>query len=134
MPEIVVLNRYYYKSGVFCIQSEKEIPITWYRMSLAIEEKQGNGHGVASKYGKLSVLAGLQGHHEESAPWLIKPVVAFLRCNDPHGERRDTLNFLMMVRRAPEDVQAKLVAIWRDAGLGELPEASPQQSSAGTEP
>ncbi|MBI2838416.1 MAG: tetratricopeptide repeat protein [Acidobacteria bacterium] len=96
----------------------------WYRESLAITEKQSKERGTAITCGQLGILAGLQQQYEESARWLIKSALAFARCSDQHGVRQGGGNFLVMVKTAPVDIRAKLVAMWRDAGLGEFPEAS----------
>ena len=98
----------------------------WYRKSLAISEKQGNEHGAASTYGQLGILAGLQERYEEAGRWLIKCVTAFARCNDPQGVHQTAANFMVIYRETPSDVQDKLAAMWREAGLGELPETPGQ--------
>ena len=105
----------------------------WYRKSLAIKEKLGNEHGAASTYGQLGIVAGFRGRFEQSGQWLIKCIQAFSRCNDQHGAQRNTANFMLFYREASADVQVKLAAMWREAGLGELPvgpdgaeEAEPQ--------
>lgn len=92
----------------------------WYRKSLAIKEKQGNEHGAASTYGQLGIVAGLQERYEESGQWLIKCIVTLARCNDAHGAQRSASNFMVFHGQAPAEVQAKLAAMWRDAGLGDL--------------
>ncbi len=90
----------------------------WYRKSLAIKEKQGNEHGAASTYGQLGILAGLQGHVDESGRWLIKGILAFMRCNDPEGVRRSESTFLVLHGVASPSDRAKLEALWKAAGLG----------------
>jgi hypothetical protein len=93
----------------------------WYRKSLAISEKQGNEYGAATTYAQLGILASMREQYEESGRWLIKCALAFARCNDVHNARRTTTNFMRNYHRAPADIQAKLAAMWRGAGLGELP-------------
>ena len=93
----------------------------WYLKSLAIEEKQGNEHGAASTYGQLGIVAGLQGHFEDAGRWLVKCIKAFLSANDPHAAQNNTHNFLILYRNAPPADQAKLRAIWQEAGLGDFP-------------
>jgi tetratricopeptide (TPR) repeat protein len=93
----------------------------WYHKSLAITEKQGNEHDAASTYGQLGILTGLQGHVYESGRWLIKCILAFSRCNDPDGVRRNTSCFLVSHEAASPSARAKLEALWKAAGLGDLP-------------
>ena len=94
----------------------------WYQKSLAIKEKQGNEHGAASTYGQLGIVAGLQERFEDSGRWLVKCIKTFLSVNDPHGAKRNESNFLVFYRNAPPAEQAKLRALWQEAGLGDFPE------------
>jgi tetratricopeptide (TPR) repeat protein len=93
----------------------------WYLKSLAIKEKRGNLHGAALTYGQLGVIARKQGNFEESGQWLTRSITAFQRTHDQHLLERAIGNFLVTYRQAPPDVQQKLEAIWRDAGLGAFP-------------
>jgi tetratricopeptide (TPR) repeat protein len=94
----------------------------WYRKALAIKEKLGNEHGAAITYGQLGITAALQEHFEDAGRWLVKSIATFARSRDPEGAKRNARNFLLVYQRAPAATQAKLKAIWQDAGLGELPE------------
>ena len=96
----------------------------WYRRSLAIKEKQGDEHGAAITYGQLGILAGRQRHFIDSGQWLIKATVAFHRTADPHLVRQAAQNFLVTYRKAPAADQARLEALWNEAGLGPFPKPS----------
>jgi tetratricopeptide (TPR) repeat protein len=94
----------------------------WYRKAMAIFETQGNEHDAAITYGQLGITAALQEHFEDAGRWLVKSIATFARSRDPEGAKRNARNFLRFYQRAPAAEQAKLKAIWQDAGLGELPE------------
>ena len=94
----------------------------WYMKSLVIWEKQGNEHGAASSYGQLGINAGLQEHFQESGNWLIKSITTFARCNDEARAEDGAHNFMIFYSKAPNEDQAKLKAMWEEAGLGPLPE------------
>ncbi|MCP4353400.1 MAG: tetratricopeptide repeat protein [Desulfobacterales bacterium] len=94
----------------------------WYRKSLEISEKQGDEHGAALTYHQLGSLSGLQTNYEKAGQWLIKSVTAFLKWNDPENTQKGKNNFLIFYEQADSSVQAKLKAMWEDAGLEELSE------------
>ena len=94
----------------------------WYRKSLAIEEKRGNEHGAAQTYGQLGVVSALQANYLESGGYLIKCVLLFLQTQDPDAAARNTENFMIVYKQASHDEQQQLEAMWKDAGLGDLPE------------
>ena len=94
----------------------------WYRRSLAITEKVGDEHGAAKTYGQLGILASLQERFEESGQWLMKCCAGFANCNDADNVQQAATNFMVLYRQAPPDARAKLAAMWREAGLGELPQ------------
>jgi len=94
----------------------------WYLKSLAITEKQGNEHGAALTYNQLGVLSGKQEIFEESGRWLIKAIVAFINSNDNRTVKTSANNFMSIYRNAPDEVQAKLKAMWEEADLGPFPE------------
>jgi tetratricopeptide (TPR) repeat protein len=94
----------------------------WYLKSLEIEERLGDEHAAALTYGQLGILAGLQGQFEESGRWLIKAAVIFARVDAPHELGAAAGNFAISCRQAQPEVQQKLEAMWKEAGLGELPE------------
>ena len=94
----------------------------WYLKSLVIVEKQGHELGAATTYGQLGILAGMQDHFEASGKWLIKCISTFARCNVPNAAKRNAENFMTNYANAPSEIQAKLKAMWEEAGLGALPE------------
>jgi tetratricopeptide (TPR) repeat protein len=115
----------YHQLGVIAqARSDFAAAEEWYRKSLAIEEKHGNEHGAAITYGQLGIIAGLQGNFLDSGQWLIKSMLVFLRKQDPHEAARNTKNFTIIYKHAPPHEQEKLKSIWREAGLGELPNDS----------
>jgi len=93
----------------------------WCRKSLAIEEKQGNEHGAAISYMALGSLERLQKKYVASGAWLTKAAVVFLALKDLHLARQTSHNFMLSYRNAAPGDQQKLKAMWREAGLGELP-------------
>ena len=93
----------------------------WYLKSLEIEEKQGNEHGAASTYGQLGIVAGLQERFLESAEWLVKCIRAFKKCHDPHGVDRNARNFSVLLGVASSADKARMLKLWQEAGLGNLP-------------
>ena len=96
----------------------------WYHKSLAIKEKQGNEHGAASTYHQLGLLARAKRDFEESGRWFIRAHSAFVHTNDSHMASRALQEFLVTHRSAEPDEQAKLLAMWDQAGLGPLPEST----------
>ena len=96
----------------------------WYRKALAISEKQGDEHGAAITYAQLGVFAGAKGNFEESGRWFIRAVSAFVHTNDSHMANRALQGFLVTHRSAEPDEQAKLLAMWDQAGLGPFPEST----------
>ena len=64
----------------------------------------------------------MQERFEDSGRWLVKCIKTFLSVNDPHGAKRNESNFLVFYRNAPPAEQAKLRALWQEAGLGDFPE------------
>ena len=93
----------------------------WYQKALAIDEKHGNEHGAAFTYNQLGALAGRQGHFIDSGQWLIKAIVALHRARDPHNVRQAVHSLLVTYRNAPAADQARLEALWKEAGLGPVP-------------
>jgi hypothetical protein len=65
----------------------------------------------------LGINAGQQGHFEESGRWLIKSILAFVHTNDQHSASQAAHNFQFTYRSAPPPDQAKLKALWTEAGL-----------------
>ena len=99
----------------------------WYRKSLAIKEKQGDEREAAITYAQLGLLARAKGHFEESGRWFIRAHAAFVHANDSHRASRALQEFLVTHRSAEPDEQAKLLAMWEQAGLGPFPESSEGQ-------
>ena len=97
----------------------------WYKKSLAIEEKLGNEHNAASTYGQLGILDGLRGRFLDAGRWLIRSAQAFARTNDQAGVKQAANNYRVTLSRAPTADQETLKAMWKDAGLGPLPEPPP---------
>jgi len=93
----------------------------WYLKSLQIEEKQGNEHGAAITYGQLGIMAGRQERFVESAEWLVKCIRTFRKCHDSHAAARNTQNFVVSLGRAPGVDKARMLTLWQQAGLGDLP-------------
>ncbi len=94
----------------------------WYGKALAIFDKLGDEYAAAGTYEHFGIIAGRQGRDEEAAKWLIKSSQTFMRCNAPHEVERTARNYLVTWKHAPPDVQAKLRAMWDEAGLGAWPE------------
>ena len=107
-------------------QEQRDFPAAeqWYLKSLAISEKQGDEHGAASTYAQLGSLAGAKGNFEESGRRFIRAHSAFVHTNDSHMASRALQDFLVTHRSAEPDEQAKLLAMWDQAGLGPLPEST----------
>ena len=57
----------------------------------------------------------------ESAKWLIKCVLAFGNCHDPHEAAKHRHNFAILLGAAPKADKAEMFKLWQAAGLGELP-------------
>ena len=53
--------------------------------------------------------------------------------DDPYDDERaaqgHAANFMIFYRNAPPDVQAKLEVMWREAGLGNLPEGTSDEAT-----
>ncbi len=96
----------------------------WYRKSLAIKEKQGDEHQAASIYAQFGLLARAKGNFEESGRRFIRAHSAFAHANDSHRASWALQDFLVTHRSAEPDEQAKLLAMWDQAGLGPLPEST----------
>jgi tetratricopeptide (TPR) repeat protein len=113
----------YHQLGVIA-QAQKNFSAAemWFRKSLAINENQWNEHGAASTYAQLGLTVALQEHFEDAGRWVVKSITSFGRSRDLEGAKRSTRGFLLIYQHAPAPEQAKLKAIWQDAGLGELPE------------
>ena len=95
----------------------------WYRKSLAITEKQDE-HSAAMTYAQLGLLARAKGDFEESGRRFIRAHSAFVHTNDSHMAGRALQQFLVTHRSAEPDEQAKLLAMWDQAGLGPFPEST----------
>ena len=67
----------------------------WYRISVAIKEKQGNKHRAASSHGQLKQLAALQKHYEQTGQWFIKVHTVFYEA-DPHFAELSTRDFVRL--------------------------------------
>jgi tetratricopeptide (TPR) repeat protein len=78
----------------------------WYRKSLAVSEKQGNERGAASTYHQLGMLAEEQREFAAAETWYRKSLAV--------SENRN----------APAADQARLEALWKEAGLGPFPKPS----------
>jgi hypothetical protein len=60
--------------------------------------------------------------YEEAGQWLIRAIAGFARATDAEGERRNQGNFLAYFRHAAPAEQARLKALWDEAGIGPFPE------------
>ena len=94
----------------------------WYRKSLEIEERLGNNPGAASTRYQLGVLAGAQGRYEAAARLLAQASATSTACHDPQGAAMGARAFALFYHKADSATQARLAAVWREAGLGPLPE------------
>jgi tetratricopeptide (TPR) repeat protein len=88
-----------------------------YKKSMKIKEKQGDAHGAAQTYGQMGILAGLQGHFEESGKWLIKAILVFKKCNAPADVEQGENIFQITYNYADLTTQTKLKTMWEEAGL-----------------
>ena len=104
----------------------------WYRKSLVIKERQGNEHGAATTYHQLGIVAGLRGRFEEAGQWTLKALCIFTRTNDEHSAMKPADIFAQLFRATDAPTQAKLRAMWAEAGLGDFHE--PGTSSADPAP
>ena len=93
----------------------------WYRKSLAIKEKLGDAHSAATTLAMLGMLKGLQKDYVASGAWLIKAAAVFIAAKDSQLIKVTDQIFMRSYREAPPEDQQKLEAMWREAGLGELP-------------
>jgi hypothetical protein len=66
----------------------------------------------------------------ESGQWFIKCILAFVNANDPYGASRDSRNFLSICKAASPADQAKLKAMWDEAGLPPFPEPAVENPPA----
>ncbi|MCP4657944.1 MAG: tetratricopeptide repeat protein [bacterium] len=89
----------------------------WYIRSLRINEKLSNEHGAAGTYHNLGIIAALQERYEASGHWFLKSIRTFLRVNDRAYAQQGTDDFMVVFGQAPSTEQAKLRALWEDAGL-----------------
>ncbi|MGB7592465.1 MAG: hypothetical protein WBO19_14615, partial [Terriglobia bacterium] len=60
----------------------------------------------------------------DSGQRLIKAIVVFRHAKDPHLVRQSVHNFLLFHQAALAADQAKLEALWNEAGLGPFPKPS----------
>ena len=94
----------------------------WYLKSLEIEEKHGNEHGAASTYGQLGILAGLQGAFRRVRRMADQVHTWPSRGAATHTLRmRHTRNFVLSLGTAPAADKARMLKLWQEAGLGDLP-------------
>jgi hypothetical protein len=59
----------------------------------------------------------------DSGQWVIKATLAFRRARD-HNARQTVEDFLVNYRNAPAADQARVEALWNEAGLGPFPKPS----------
>ena len=71
-------------------------------------------------------------HFVESGQWLIKSIVAFADTNAPHNATQGANNFLIFYKSAPPADQAKLKAMWDEAGLPPLPDPEAEEEPRAT--
>jgi tetratricopeptide (TPR) repeat protein len=95
-----------------------------YRKCLVIQKAQGDDSGVLGTCNQLAMVAGAQENWEDSGQWLIQSLTVLARTNDTEGVHRNTLSLLRAYKRTSGAGQAKLRALWQDAGLGEFPSES----------
>jgi len=93
----------------------------WYLKSLETSGKQGNDYRAASTYGQLGIMTGSRGQFVESARWLIKCVLVFRNCHDPHNMAKAVRHFTVSLGEAPDTDKPKMLKLWQEAGLGDLP-------------
>jgi tetratricopeptide (TPR) repeat protein len=112
----------YHQLGMIAQErSDLDAAERWYLRSLAIDEKQGNEHKAASTYAHLGVLAAMRARYVDAGRWMIRSTRSFLTTNDRHQAGRSTANFRLLLQRARRADQAPLRALWREAGLPEIP-------------
>ena len=114
----------YQQLGIFA-QEQRDFVLAeqWYRKSLAIQKKVGDKRSAAFTYEQLGILSGLQGKHAESGAYLIKCVLLFFQTQDHDEAARNATNFMMTYKMASHEEQEKLEAMWKEAGLGDLPKS-----------
>ena len=56
----------------------------WYKKALAIFEKQGNEHGVASTYHQLGIIAEEQRDFLQAGDFYLKSIKLFVNVNDTY--------------------------------------------------
>lgn len=74
-------------------------------------------------------MRGLQWYLEtflivDSGQWVIKATLAFRRARDHPNARQAVQNFLFFHKAALAGDQARLEALWNEAGLGPFPKPS----------
>ncbi len=94
-----------------------------YRKSLAIKERLGDEHSAAFTYGQLGLVSGQQGNYLECGGYFIKCMIVFLRTEDRHLAAQTRDNLVIFYKAAPPEDQKVLEAMWKEAGLGDLPKS-----------
>ncbi len=95
----------------------------WYLKSLAISERLGANSDAAATYGQLGLMARSRERFVESAEWFIKCVSAFQRCHDSHNVAEGARNFASVLSAAPPADKSRMLRLWQEAGLGDLPKS-----------
>ena len=93
----------------------------WYKKSLAIKVKQGDEHGAADTLAQLGIVAEFREEYMNGARLMIISIQKYLRQNDEFGAKTVSENLLLLLNRAPEAERVGIRALWKEAGLGELP-------------
>jgi tetratricopeptide (TPR) repeat protein len=93
-----------------------------YRNSLTIREKLGNEYDAAMTYGQLGLISEEQRQFEQAASWLLRSMSIFIRLEDAHFTSLTMQHYTRLTKQAPGAVKEKLRSLWREAGLGELPQ------------
>jgi hypothetical protein len=81
----------------------------WYNKSLAIEERQGDGHRSASNYGQLGHPMLEQADFAGAGTWFLKAAGLFAKVNDPHYLSFTVDGFLRSLQAADAAAQARLL-------------------------
>jgi tetratricopeptide (TPR) repeat protein len=94
----------------------------WFRMAIATKEKLGEEHSAAFTYAALGTLKAVSGMYQECSQWLVKAVRAFTNSGDSRMASAVTHNILFFFRSASAADQARVKALWQEAGLGAFPQ------------
>ncbi|HLN26349.1 MAG TPA: tetratricopeptide repeat protein [Gemmataceae bacterium] len=116
------LTSCYHLGLIACLRGDFPLAEQHFRRLLSISERYDNQSLAPHAHGQLGIIAAKGGQWQEAGQRFIRSVAGFVNSKNEKDARGYAGNFGRVLHLAPPADQAKLKAMWEQAGLGPFPE------------